>query len=185
MPEKPEGVLPWNSQEEIEVKMTAVIENEAEFDPGFDKEELFRDVIEAVIEEESCPYDVSVSLLITDNAAIRELNRETRGTDSETDVLSFPMLSFSAPSYFDDMEEGLDNFDPDTGELLLGDIVISGEKVIEQAKSYGHSVKREYAFLIVHSLLHLMGYDHMEDGDRELMEGRQKCIMERLSIMRD
>ena len=142
--------------------MTAVIENEAEYDFDFDKEELFRNIIEAVIEEESCPYDVSVSLLITDNAAIRELNRENRGIDSETDVLSFPMLSFTAPSCFEDMEEDQDNFE-----------------------SYGHSKKREYAFLIVHSLLHLLGYDHMEDKERELMESRQRCIMERLSILRD
>ena len=164
--------------------MTAFIENEAEFDFDFDKEELFRDIIEVVTEEEGCPYEVSVSLLITDNAAIRELNRENRGIDRETDVLSFPMLTFTAPSCFDDMEEDQDNFDPDTGELLLGDIVLSGEKVIEQAESYGHSKKREYAFLIVHSLLHLMGYDHMEDEERALMESRQRCIMERLSISR-
>ena len=164
--------------------MTAFIENEAEFDFDFDKEELFRDIIEAVTEAEGCPYEVSVSLLITDNAAIRELNRENRGIDRETDVLSFPMLTFTEPSCFDDMEEDQDNFDPDTGELLLGDIVLSGEKVIEQAESYGHSKKREYAFLIVHSLLHLMGYDHMEDEERELMESRQRCIMERLSISR-
>ncbi len=164
--------------------MTAIIENEVEFDFNFDKEELFRDIIEAVIEEEHCPYDVSVSLIITDNAAIRELNRENRGIDSETDVLSFPMLSFSVPSGFEDMENDQDNFDPDTGELLLGDIVLSGEKVMEQAESYGHSTKREYAFLIVHSLLHLMGYDHMKDEERKLMESRQRCIMERLDIPR-
>ena len=164
--------------------MTAVIENEAEFDFEFDKEELFKDIIEAVIEEENCPYDVSVSLIITDNAAIRELNRENRGVDSETDVLSFPMLTFTSPSFFDDMEKDQDNFDPDTGELMLGDIVLSGEKVMEQAESYGHSPKREYAFLIVHSLLHLMGYDHMETEERELMESRQRCIMQRLGITR-
>ena len=164
--------------------MTAVIENEVDFSADFDHEALFQNIIETVLEAENCPYDVSVSLFITDNGAIRKLNAENRGIDRETDVLSFPMLSLKRPSFFDELENDLDNFDPDTGELLLGDIVLSADKVREQAESFGHSIRREYASLIVHSLLHLLGYDHIEERDREVMESRQSAIMRLLDIPR-
>ncbi len=164
--------------------MTAVVEAEVDFDVDFDFREVFSEVIDKVLESEECPYDVSVSLFITDDREIRKLNRENRGIDKETDVLSFPMLTFEKPSFFDNMEEDPDNFDPDSGELILGDIVLSMERVLIQAKEYGHSVKREYAFLLAHSLLHLLGYDHIEDPDRELMEDRQRIVMELLNINR-
>ena len=78
----------------------------------------------------------------------------------------------------------MDAFHPESGELMLGDIVISKEKVISQAEEYGHSIEREYAFLIAHSMLHLFGYDHMEDDERMIMEEKQEEILERLHILR-
>lgn len=164
--------------------MTAVMEKETERTFDFDCEALFEEIVSTVTAAENCPYEVSVSLFLTGNGEIKELNRENRGLDAVTDVLSFPLISYRAPSDFENLEEDPDNFDPDTGELLLGDIVLSADKVFEQAESFGHSPKREYAFLIVHSLLHLFGYDHIEEKDRELMEGRQERIMELLCIPR-
>ena len=92
--------------------------------------------------------------------------------------------NISTFSDFEPLSDDADNFDTDTGELLLGDIVLSYDKILEQAESYGHSIKREYAFLIVHSLLHLLGYDHIEEKDRRLMEERQERLMEILGISR-
>ena len=115
------------------------------------------------------------------------MNREFRQIDRPTDVLSFPMIEYEEAGKFDFLEEVScpeDCFHPETGELLLGDIVISAEKVLEQAQEYGHSVKREYAFLIAHSMLHLMGYDHMEPGEAAEMEQKQKEILEGLGIVR-
>ena len=149
------------------------------------EETLAERVIEAGLEILDCPYDTQVSLLITDDEGIRELNRQFRGIDAPTDVLSFPLQEYPAPGDFSQInEEGSDEFDPDSGELLLGDIVINADRVIEQAQEYGHSQRREYAFLIAHSLLHLTGYDHMEDEEREQMEERQRSIMEKVGIGR-
>ena len=105
--------------------------------------------------------------------------------DAPTDVLSFPMIEYAYPSDFTVLEgDSMDNFDPDSGELILGDIVISVDKVMEQAEKYNHEVKREYAFLIAHSMLHLFGYDHMDEVERENMEIRQDEILNRLGITR-
>jgi probable rRNA maturation factor len=124
-------------------------------------------------------------VVITDNASIHETNREFRGVDRPTDVLSFPMIEYDTPSDFSGLEEQAEEyFDPDSGELLLGDMMISAEKVLEQAEAYGHSVEREFAFLTVHSLLHLCGYDHMEEEERIQMEERQRVIMDKLQILR-
>jgi len=141
--------------------------------------------MEAALLEVGCPYEAQVNLLVTDGEAIREMNRQFRGIDAETDVLSFPMQEYPAPGDFSQIrEDGSDEFDPDTGELLLGDIVINAERVILQAEEYGHSEKREYAFLIAHSMLHLTGFDHMEDMQREEMEERQRRIMDAVGIPR-
>ena len=112
------------------------------------------------------------------------MNREFRGIDRPTDVLSFPMIEYQKPGVFDFLEERPDCFDPESGRLMLGDIVISKEKVLSQAEEYGHGVKREYAFLVVHSILHLSGYDHMEDGERRVMEELQEKILQKLKILR-
>ena len=112
------------------------------------------------------------------------LECETLAKKVIEDVLSFPMIDYPEPGTFDFLEEEEDCFDPESGELTLGDIVISKEKVLSQAEEYGHSPKREYAFLIAHSVLHLTGYDHMEEEERQVMEQKQREIMERLDILR-
>ena len=166
--------------------MTLEFENESGTELGLPLEETARMVIEAALDELKCPYEAEVSLLITDNARIREMNRQFRQIDRPTDVLSFPLIQFDQPGDFSflEEEEPEECFNPETGELVLGDIVISAEKVLEQAEEYGHSVKREYAFLIVHSVLHLTGYDHMVPEEAEWMEQRQRQILEQLHITR-
>ena len=94
------------------------------------------------------------------------------------------MLEYETPGDLSGIEETADAFNPETGELMLGDIVISKDRVVGQAEEYGHSVRREYAFLIAHSMLHLLGYDHMEEEERRLMEDRQRDIMEKAGIPR-
>ena len=136
------------------------------------------------LDYEGFPYEAEVEILLTDNESIREMNREQRGIDRPTDVLSFPMIDYEKAGEFDFLEERPDCFHPETGEALLGDIVISKEKVLSQAEEYGHSPLREYAFLIAHSMLHLLGYDHMEEQERVIMEKKQNEILERLGISR-
>ena len=158
--------------------MSSYVENETGTDFGLAIEEIMDRVMEAVLEEEGCPYEAQVNLLITDDEGIREFNRRLREVDLPTDVLSFPMILFEKEADFSVVEEDeADFFDPDSGELMLGDIIISADKVMEQAKKYGHSPKRELAFLIAHSMLHLCGYDHMEEEERERMEQKQREIL--------
>ena len=123
---------------------------------------------------------------LADNEGIHEINRMYRQIDAPTDVLSFPMLSYEQAGDFSALEEDYeDNFNPDTGEIMLGDIVISVDRVREQAAAYGHSERREFAFLIVHSMLHLFGYDHMTPEDAAVMEPKQRQILEEMNISRD
>ncbi len=164
--------------------MTCNFESEVDNKLDFSYEALYREVVEVVLCDAKCPYETAVNLLITDNEAIHEINMQNRQVDRPTDVLSFPMAEYEHPADFTKIEEQEDCFDPDTGELLLGDIVISQDKIIEQAKEYGHSTKREFAFLIVHSMLHLIGYDHIEADDRTVMESKQKTLMKILGIPR-
>lgn len=166
--------------------MTFCVENETKECFPFAVEELFRLVAEAVLEAESCPYETAVNLVITDNQGIRKMNRDSRGIDRETDVLSFPNVDFNRPGVFAiDEESEADYFDPDSGELLLGDIMLSADKVKEQADNYGHSLRREFAFLVAHSMLHLCGYDHMEEQQARVMEKKQEDILMSLGITRD
>lgn len=141
-------------------------------------------IAEGVLDYENCPYESQIELLLTNNDEIRRINSEFRGIDHPTDVLSFPMIDYESPADFSSLEEDGSNFDPETGELILGDIVISKEKVIAQAEEYGHSVKREFAFLIAHSMLHLLGYDHMEEEERLVMEEKQRSILANVGIER-
>ena len=164
--------------------MSLFIEEEGTIKLDFNTEEIAALVIDAALELADCPYEAEINLLLTENAQIHEMNLEQRGIDRPTDVLSFPMLEYETPGDFSHFESEEDCFDPETGELLLGDIVISKEKVIAQAEEYGHSVKREYAFLIAHSVLHLSGYDHMEEEERIEMETLQREILNELNILR-
>ena len=148
-------------------------------------EALIQSAILETLQCENFSADCEVSVTFTDNAGIQTLNKEYREKDCPTDVLSFPMLTYDSPSDFSCAEtEAHGCFHPDTGELLLGDIIISMEKVREQAKKYGHSEEREYAFLIAHSMLHLCGYDHMEPEEAKEMEDRQSAILRSLNILR-
>ena len=147
--------------------MTITIEYEAEKQLDLPYEDIIRDVVNESLDYEKCPYEAEVNVILTDNQAIQEINREHRQIDAPTDVLSFPMVDYEAPSDFDHVEDAVeDYFNPETGELMLGDIVISVDKVEEQAEKYGHSQTRELAFLVAHSMLHLCGYDHREEEER-------------------
>ena len=166
--------------------MNLYMENETGREFPFSPEETAREVCEAVLEEEGCPFEVQVNIVLTDNEGIRALNRECRNTDRETDVLSFPNVDFKEEGVFDiDEDREADYFDPESGELVLGDIMISVDKVYGQAEEYGHSLRREFAFLVAHSMLHLCGYDHMEEDERLRMERRQEEILTGLGITRD
>lgn len=147
---------------------------------------LAESVVDFCLSHEGFPYEAEVNLTLTDNEQIHQINQEYRQIDRPTDVLSFPMLSYEKPGDFSFLEEEReDDFNPDTGEVMLGDIIISVEKVIEQAESYGHSSKREFAFLIVHSMLHLFGYDHIDPADAAIMEPKQRQILEEMQISRE
>lgn len=150
----------------------------------FDMEETARAVMEEALVFVGCPYEAEVNLLLTTDDEIQAMNREFRRIDAPTDVLSFPLLEYDVPGDFSGFEENIDAFDPESGELMLGDIVISKNKVLRQAEEYGHSPRREFAFLIAHSMLHLFGYDHMEDTERLVMEQKQREILEHVGILR-
>ena len=137
--------------------------------------------IEASLKELLPEVDTNVVFTLCDNDYIKMLNFKYRKKDSETDVLSFPLLMSDAPgkvSY-----TPLD-MDPDTQELMLGDIIISIEKAKQQAEEYGHSLERELSYLAVHSVLHLLGYDHMVDADKKKMRAKEEEIMTMLGLER-
>lgn len=165
--------------------MSFFLEKEVEPDFDFDYEEVARKVVDFSLEHEGFPYEAEVNLTLTDNDGIWAINKQFRQIDRPTDVLSFPMLSYETPGDFSFLsEENEDDFNPDTGEVILGDIIISVDKVREQAREYGHSLKREFAFLITHSMLHLFGYDHMEPDEAAVMEDHQRKILDALDIKR-
>lgn len=166
--------------------MTSYVEIEIEEEIDIPAEQIVEDVMTAVLDMEGCPYEAQVNLLITDNDGIWEFNREHRKVDAPTDVLSFPMIAFDSEADFSVVEEDeAGYFEPESGELLLGDIIISWDKVKEQAEKYGHSRKREFAFLTAHSMLHLCGYDHMEAEKARIMEEKQESVLNSLGITRE
>lgn len=165
--------------------MTIYFEDEAKISFDFDMEKQLEKLISFVCEHVKCPYEAEVSVTMVDKAAIQNVNATFREIDQPTDVLSFPMTEYDRPAAFE--EPAFVNscsFSPDTGELLLGDIVLCSEVVREQAKEYGHSEIREFSFLVVHSMLHLFGYDHILEKDRMEMEEQQRRIMNMLEIYR-
>ena len=170
--------------------MTLIFEDESGVEGLESRRELAERVINMSLDVLNCPYEACVSLTLTTSGPIREINRTYREIDQETDVLSFPMLDFAYPGDFSFIDSFSDNeaagaFDPDSGELLLGDIVINMDRVFSQSRQYGHSVRREFAFLITHSMLHLAGYDHMDPDDAPRMEEKQEEILDKLGIRRD
>lgn len=166
--------------------MSYFIENEYGDIEISDYEKVINDIIDGALDFIECPYECEVNVLLTDNASIHKINNQQRNIDRPTDVLSFPLIDYKTPGDFSIVESAVsDYFNPESGELLLGDIVISIDKVYEQAREYNHSVHRELAFLVAHSMLHLFGYDHMEDEERILMEKLQEKILTMKGYTRD
>ena len=166
--------------------MTILVENEVNRELDFDYEEVIEAVINKTLETENCPYETEINVLLTGNGEIHTANKEFRGIDRPTDVLSFPMVDYEFPSDFSCVDKNPESYlNPETDELLLGDIMISVDKVYEQADEYGHSRKREFAFLIAHSMLHLLGYDHIDEAERKVMEEKQEAILDALGITRN
>ncbi|MBS5886000.1 MAG: rRNA maturation RNase YbeY [Clostridium sp.] len=148
--------------------------------------ERLSNVCDFALKEEGVECQYQISLLFVDNEEIREINNETRNIDRATDVLSFPMLDFEDKKVFNEMYLNYD-FDEtfkDGDELILGDMVLSLERALEQSEEYGHSYEREVSYLVVHSILHLLGYDHMEEDDKKRMRKREEEILNKLQIRR-
>ena len=165
--------------------MTLNLDYETDTKLALDFNDIITRVVEKALDMENCPYEVELNVILTDNEEIKEINKIHREIDAATDVLSFPMIDYTVPADFSGLEEEeQDYFNPETGELLLGDIIISVDKVIEQAAEYGHSEERELAFLTAHSMVHLFGYDHMEEEERIVMEEKQNNVLEELKILR-
>ena len=164
--------------------MTIQFEYEAEQELGFDCASLAKEVAQRVLEMEKCPFEAQVNLIVATNEEIKRINTEFRGIAAPTDVLSFPNCEFETPGDFSGLNEDVSNIDLDTQELVLGDIMISVERVFSQAEEYGHSTRREFAFLVAHSMLHLTGYDHMEPDEAREMERFQEEVLQSLGIGR-
>ena len=150
--------------------MTLYLEDEYPDKPldellGFDMEETALLVAQTALKTVKCPYDAEVNVTIVDDERIQELNRDQRGIDASTDVLSFPMVEYSEPEAFSEAEE-------------------QKAHVVAQADEYGHSKRREFAFLVAHSMLHLVGYDHMEPAEEERMFNKQEEILTAAGIPR-
>ena len=164
--------------------MTIQIDYETDRQLDIDYTALANKVAQQILDSENCPYEASVNLVITDNEEIKRVNAEFRSINAPTDVLSFPMIPFETPADYSVVEDQDEYFDLDTDELLLGDVMISVDRVFSQAEEYGHSVTREFCFLVAHSMLHLLGYDHMTEDEAKVMEAKQAAALKELGINR-
>ena len=164
--------------------MTINIEKEVEVSFPFDYKKLAEEVVLAALDAEDFPFEAEIGLLLVSLKGIQEINFQQRNLDKPTDVLSFPMIAYERPGDFASIEQEEDNFNPDTGEAMLGDIGLCVDKVKEQAERFGHSEMREFSFLILHSMLHLFGYDHMTKEEAGEMEEKQRKILDQMGIFR-
>lgn len=161
------------------------LEMAVEWKEEYDFLETAELVAETVLDKEKCPYECEVELLITESEEVHSINKEYRNIDNTTDVLSFPNVEWDSPADYE-----CDGFNddylvnPDTERIMLGQIVLNKDRILSQAAEFGHSVKREYAFLIAHSMLHLLGYDHMEADEAAVMEAKQKEYLDSIGISR-
>lgn len=161
------------------IKVKINIENEQEIkEVNKDLESLLHSVVKKALEYENIEENCEVNILLTDNESIREINNEQRNIDSATDVLSFPYLMIEDGELIVSEEDYYD------GYLQLGDIVISLERAGEQSEEFGHSYEREVGFLTCHSVLHLLGYDHEEECEREIMRQKEEAVLELLDLTR-
>lgn len=163
--------------------MDLLFDNNTSYDINQDLMNEIEKCICGTLEYENFKTNVEVSLSIVDNEEIRELNGLHRGIDKATDVLSFPLLTLESSQFGIDNENTYNNSNI-VQPLLLGDIIISIEKVLSQAEEYNHSIKREICFLVVHSMLHLLGYDHLVQEDEDIMFSKQEDILNNLGILR-
>lgn len=141
-------------------------------------EKLINTVVNAALNYEKVQKDLEVSVSLTNNEGIQILNREHRDKDMPTDVLSFPMLEFENGLMLDGVGDYFDDV------LILGDIIISVERAMAQAEEYGHSLNRELGFLLCHSVLHLLGYDHEDEGERAVMREKEEAILDSINLKR-
>ena len=147
-------------------------------------EDLIIACVQRTLDMEEFEFNTMVSIILVDNATIEQMNSQFRGIAMATDVLSFPMLEIQAGCDDLDEEKLINDIHPETGSVILGDIVISMEKVRDQALEYGHSFERELGFLVVHGMLHLLSYDHIEEEDMNIMRPKEEAILESLNLTR-
>lgn len=161
-----------NRQEEINVKSSLI--------------QLIESIIDYALVEEEVRIHYEVSLLLVNNNEIKHINNEQRKKDMVTDVLSFPMLDYEEETVFKDnyKEYKFHESDLDDGRLVLGDIVLNLQRAEEQCNEYGHSFEREVCYLVIHSVLHLLGYDHMNEEEKKKMRGREESILNKFNLSR-
>ncbi|EQB88246.1 putative rRNA maturation factor [Clostridium punense] len=149
-------------------------------------EKSVEEIILYTLKEEEVTIPCEISVIFVDNEEIREINKDMRNIDKVTDVLSFPMLEYENHKVFKDLYIGykFEITDLNEGNLILGDMALSLERALEQSEEYGHSYLREVCYLVVHSILHLLGYDHMEEQDKIVMRKREEEILNRFNINR-
>lgn len=163
--------------------MTALIENMTEYNIDDELIDIINNVIEVVLRYEGISNECEVSVTFVDDDEIKRLNNQFRDIDKVTDVLSFPINDFSQCEDYDFESIGVEK-NIDTDEYILGDIIICYNRALEQANEYGHTFEREVGFLTAHSMLHLLGYDHMEKDEEDDMIKRQKNIMKEAGLQR-
>ena len=157
------------------------------FEVTKDLTDKLEEVISFVLQKEGVKEECEVSLVFVDNDEIKNINNEMRGIDRATDVLSFPMIDYPKDKVYKDvyLDYEFDKSYFDGDELILGDIVLSLERTKEQSLEFKHSFEREACYLVTHSVLHLLGYDHMEDEEKIRMRSREEEILGELNITRD
>ena len=181
------------------VKIEIINDNKYKFE--FNEAVLSKKISKKIFEIEKLPYDFSFTINLVSKSKIKSINKKTRGIDKYTDVLSFPNIDFTKPSNFKNYVKSyykkvkqtikkeyeiidLSIVDVQSKTIFLGDVVICFDILLKQAKEFGHSIKREYSFLLTHSLLHLLGYDHMIKSDEKKMFEKQDLILNELKITR-
>ncbi len=153
--------------------MNILFENETDYNFSGEEMDIFNNVIEETLRYENFPANAEISITIVTNAEIQKINSKFRNIDKPTDVLSFPLLDFENTSPLEPSET-----------IILGDIVISIEKALSQSEEYGHSIERELGFLTAHSMLHLLGYDHINPDEEKIMFSKQEEILNNIKLRR-
>lgn len=166
--------------------MIYIINNQNEVNISEEQTLILQNTINKSLEQEKVTIPFEISLVFVNNQEIREINKQNRNIDKETDVLSFPMLSYPKDKVYKDVyaDYEFDQTFLDDDKLILGDIVLSLEKALEQSKEYNHPFIREASYLVVHSVLHLLGYDHMEENEKNIMRKREEEILNQLNLSR-